>query len=190
MKPKEVLAKILAYPLALSLLGAAIVLAGWAYWRSSGTLVDAHTELDTVTQQSDRISKNNASSELLDEQLAELNTDATKLTNGLINPVEDIANQQYFYDLEHTAGLEQLADPLHTTTDHSKDPAEPSIATFTLSVAGHWENILSFLYALQSGPHPLRITLIQMAKSPQIHSATGGDVGRLNITLTVEMLGK
>jgi len=189
MKPKEILAKILAYPLALSLVGAAIVLAGWAYWRSSGTLEDAHTELDTVTQQSDCISKNNASSELLDEQLAELNADATKLTTGLINPVEDIANQQFFYDLERTTGVEQISDPLHTTTEHSKDPAEPSIATFTISVAGHWENILSFIYALQSGPHPLRISLMQLAKSPQLRSAAG-EVGRLNLTLTVEMLGK
>jgi len=188
MKPKEALTKILAYPLALSLLGAAIVLAGWAYWRSTGPLVDAHTLLDTVTQQSDIVSKNTAASELLDEQLVELNADAAKLAAGLINPVEDISNQQYFYDLEHAAGVEQVSDPFHLTTERSKDPAEPSVATFTLSVSGHWDSIVSFLYALQSGPHPLRISICKVTKSAQIRNT--GDTERLILSLTIDMLGK
>jgi len=188
MKPKDILAKIKAYPLALSLIGVAILLAGITYWRSTSTLEDARSEVDTVTQESDRLSKNTAASELLDEQLAEVNADATKFATGLINPVEDISNQQYFYDLEHAAGVEQVTDPAHTTTDRSKDTAEPSVAAFSLSVSGHWDNILSFLYALQSGPHPLRISIFQLVKSPQTRNTS--DTDRLVLTLTVEMLGK
>jgi len=168
MNAKQILAKIKMYPLAISLIGAAILLAGWAYWRSTGALVEAHDQFDVVTQQNDSIDKNTKASELIEEQLAELNADAVKFAAGLVNPVEDITNQQYFYNLELDAGVEQITDPVHTVTERTKDPTEPSFATFSLSVSGHWDNIVSFLYGLQTGPHPMRIGMFQLAKAQQL----------------------
>ncbi|HVU38405.1 MAG TPA: hypothetical protein VHC95_08730 [Opitutales bacterium] len=187
MNSKQLLAKLKAYPLAVGLFLAAAVLGGWTYWRSTGALADMQAQLDEVTQQNELISKNSAAGELLNEQLAELTSDADKFSASLINPVEDIPNQQYFYDLEHTAGVEQIADPIHTLTTRGKDPSEPAVATYTLAVAGHWDNLVSFLYSLQTGPHPLRITLFQLTKSQQIR---GTDAERLELNLAVEMLGK
>lgn len=187
MNAKQLLAKIKAYPLAVGLIVGAVALSGWTYWRSTGALVEVQDELDQVSQQNDLISKNSAAGELINDQLAELNSDLDKFSASLINPVEDIPNQQYFYDLEHAAGVDQLADPIHTLTTRGKDPSEPSVSTYTLAIAGHWENLLTFLYSLQTGPHPLRITLFQLAKSQQLRTS---DTDRLELNLAVEMLGK
>lgn len=189
MTSKQLVAKAKLFPLAISLIVVAIALAGWTYWRTTGALVDAQEAFDKATQQNDLISKNSAASELLAEQLAELTADATKLDAGLINPIEDISNQQYFYDLEQAAGVEQISDPVHTETSRTKEPGNPSVASFSLSVAGHWDNILAFLHALQTGPHPLRVNLMQITKSAQLRSQ-GGDTSRLNLNLAVELLGK
>lgn len=193
MTAKQIITKVKAYPLAVSLIVVAIALAGWTYWRTTSALVDAQDGFEKATQQNELISKNSAASELLNEQLAELNTDAEKLTAGLINPVEDISNQQYFYDLEQAAGVEQITDPVHTETSRTKEPANPSVASFTLSVSGHWENIMNFLYSLQTGPHPLRITLFRLAKTQQTRGSSNSatsDVNQLSLSLAVEILGK
>jgi len=189
MNPKQIWATIKVFALASSLILAAILLAGWAYWRSSGALSDAHDELDAVTQQNDVIDKNTKASELLDEQLAELNADAAKLSAGLVSPAEDIGNQQYFYDLEHAANVEQVSDPIRTGTTRTKEPVEPSISTFTLSVMGHWDSLVTFLYDLQTGPHPLRVSQFQLIKSQQLRTA-GSDTTQLELSLTVDLLGK
>ncbi len=189
MNSKQIVAKAKAFPLAISLVVVAIVLAGWTYWRTTGALVEAQEAFDAATQKNELISKNSAAGELLNEQLAELTADAAKLDAGLINPIEDISNQQYFYDLEQAAGVEQISDPVHTETVRTKEPVNPSIASFTLSVGGHWDNLLAFLYSLQTGPHPMRINLMQITKSAQLRN-TGGDSSRLNLNLAVEVLGK
>jgi hypothetical protein len=189
MNSKQIIAKAKAYPFAISLVVVAVALAGWTYWRSSGAQVEAQEEFEKVTQQNELISKNSSSSELLGEQLAELNTDADKLGAGLINPVEDISNQQYFYDLEQAAGVEQISDPIHLDTSRTKEPANPSVATFTLSVSGHWDDLMNFLYSLQAGPHPLRVTIFHLTKSQQSHGVVT-DSSLLSLTLTVELLGK
>jgi hypothetical protein len=188
MNSKQILAKLKAYPLALSLLGVAILLAGWAYYRSTGALQDASAALDQATQDSDRYNNNVAAGEKIDEQLAELTADGKKLQDALINTTSVILNQQYFYDIGAQAGVE-IVDPSQGNTDRDKDPTRPSVTSFELTAKGHWDNLASFIYDLQTGPHLLRFIRVRLVKTPQSHSADE-DANRLDLILDLEMLGQ
>jgi len=187
MTPQQLLAKIKAYPLALSLFGAAILLAGWAYYRSTGALADATAALDQATQDSDRFNNNATAGEKIDDHLAELTADAKKFKDALINPTTTVLNEQYFYDIGAQANVE-IVDPQQGAIDRDKDPSRPSVTTFQLTATGHWDNLVTFLYDLQTGPHLLRFTRVRLVKTPQSHST--GDVNRLDLILVVEMLGQ
>jgi len=187
MNAKQIWSKIKVYPLALTLFGLAILLAGWAYYRG-GDLDDAESQRDTITSDNDQVSKNVADSINLDTQLVSLTADVAKLKAGLINPTDVIPNQQYFYDLEQSTGV-QILDPTEEGTVRSKDPAEPSITTFQLSATGQWENIISFLYALRTGPHFMRFGVVKIDKVATLGGGVS-DSQRLTLTLNVEMLGQ
>jgi hypothetical protein len=188
MTPQQFLAKIKAYPLALSLLGAAILLAGWAYYRSSGALVDATAALDQAMQDNDRYNTNAAAGEKIDDHLAELASDGKKLKDALINTTTTVLNEQYFYDVGKPAGV-TIGDPTQGATEPHKDTTVPSVTAFQLTANGHWNNIASFLYGLQTGPHLLRVSHFRLSKTPQSRSDTG-DNNRLDLTLSVEVLGQ
>ena len=142
MNIQQILAKLKAYPLALSLFGAAILLAGWAYYRSTGALQDATAALDQATQDSDRFNNNVTAGEKIDEQLAELTADAKKFKDALINPTTTVLNEQYFYDIGAQASVE-IVDPQQGLIDRDKDPTRPSVTTFELTATGHWDNLAS-----------------------------------------------
>jgi Tfp pilus assembly protein PilO len=187
MNSQQVLAKIKAYPLALTLLGTAIVLAGWAYYRS-GSLDDLHGELDTITAQNDQTSENVKDGINLKEQLDELTATVAQFKPGLITPSAIIPNQQYFYDFEQSTGV-QILDIEEAGSVPGKDPSEPSITTFKMGASGSWDNILTFIDALQAGPHYLRFSQFRIEKSDQTRSASGV-TQPLKISFTVEVLGQ
>ncbi len=187
MNAQQILAKIKAYPLALALLGTAIVLAGWAYYRS-GSLDDLHGELDTATAQNDEISNNVKEGINLKEQLDQLTAAVARFKPGLITPSAIIPNQQYFYDFEQSTGV-QILDIAVAGSVPGKDPAEPSVTTFKLGAAGSWDSILAFLNALQTGPHYLRFSQFRIEKSEQART-TVGVVQPLKVSLTIEVLGQ
>jgi len=187
MNLKQILAKLKAYPLALSLLGVAILLAGWAYWRSSGALVDAEAQLEDVQASHDLSNKNVAAGEKIDEQVTELTADAAKFKATLINPTDVVLNQQYFYDIAEKAGVAVVDPTQGLTAERSKDPVEPSLTTFTLAATGKWSDMVAFLDGLQAGPRLLRFNLFHLEKSKQL-VGTVGDLLVLN--LTVEVLGQ
>jgi len=188
MNAQQLLAKLKAYPLALSLFGVAILLAGWAYYRSTGALVDATATLDQATQDNNLYNKNVTAGERIDEQLAELTVDGKKFKDALFDPTSVVLNQQYFYDVGTKANV-QIGDPVEGTIDRDKDPTRPSVTTFSLTVSGHWENMVNFIYDLQTGPRMLRFAQVRLVKSASAHSV-GGDASRLDMSLVVEMLGQ
>lgn len=187
MNSQQLLAKIKAYPLALSLFGAAIVLAGWAYYRS-GSLDDLRGEYDTVTVNNDQIASNVKDGINFKEQVDQLTAALTQFKPGLIKPSAVIPNQQYFYDYEQTTGV-QVLDPIEGQTTVSKDPAEPSVTTFKLSASGSWENVITFLNALQTGPHFMRIYQYSFERFPQERNAAPSSQP-IRVSLTLEVLGQ
>jgi hypothetical protein len=187
MNTQQIMAKLKAYPLALGLLLVAIALAGWAYYRS-GTLDDLYGDLDTVTAENDQTSKNVTDSINLKEQLDQLNAGLVQFTPGLINTTAIIPNQQYFYDLEQSTGV-KIYDPGQGLTIHSKDPAEPSITNFKLTAAGSWDNFITFLNALQTGPHFIRFDQIVITKSEQTRSVDSNGQA-VSATISLEVLGQ
>jgi hypothetical protein len=190
MNFKQILAKLKAYPLALSLFGVAVLLAGWAYYRDTGALQDVSAALDQATQDNDRYNSNVAAGEKIDDHLAELAADGKQFNDALINTTAVVFNQQYFYDIGAQAGV-TLVNPTQGATEPNKDPTRPSVTTFTLNATGHWNNIVSFVYGLQSGPHLMRFSRFHLVKSQQSRSATNAsDTNELDLTLVVEVLGK
>jgi Tfp pilus assembly protein PilO len=187
MNAQQILAKLKAYPLALALLGAAIILAGWAYYRS-GSLDDLHDQLDTATAQNDQTSNNVKDGINLKEQLDQLTTQVAQFKPGLIVPSAVIPNQQYFYDFEQSTGV-QLLDIADAGTVPGKDAGELSVTTFKLSASGSWNNILTFINALQTGPHYLRFNQFRIEKSDQARSSAGV-AQALKLSVTVEVLGQ
>jgi hypothetical protein len=190
MNAQQLLAKLKAYPLALSLFGVAILLAGWAYYRDSGALTDAQAASKDASDKAILYNNNVTAGEKIDEHLAELTDDAKKFKDALINPSSVVLNEQYFLDIAKQAGV-QIVNPTEGATDRGKDTSEPSVVTFTMGASGHWENIAAFLYGLQTGPHLLRVNMLHLIKSQQMRSNTAGvDSNRLEITLIVEVLGQ
>jgi hypothetical protein len=188
MNTQQILAKLKAYPLALSLFGVAILLAGWAYYRSTGAWVDATAALDQATQDSERFNQNVAAAEKIDEQITELTGDEKKFKDALINTSTTVLNEQYFYDIGKPSGV-TIGDPTQGATEPHKDPSAPTVTSFQLTASGHWDDIASFLYGLQTGPHLLRVNRFSLVKTPQSHSAVG-DTNRLDLTLVVDVLGQ
>ncbi len=191
MNLQQILAKLKAYPLALSLFGVAILLAGWAYYRDTGALQDASAALDQATQDNDRYNQNVAAGEKIDDHLAELAADVKKYNDALINTTAVVFNQQYFYDIGAPAGV-TIVNPTQGATEPNKDPSRPSVTTFNLTAIGHWDSIASFVYGLQTGPHLMRFSRFRLVKSQQSRSATNttGDTNLLELTLIVEVLGQ
>jgi len=187
MNAQQLLAKIKAYPLALSLLGVAIVLAGWAYYRS-GSLDDLRGEYDTVTVQNDQTATNVKDGINFKEQVDQLTAALTQFKPGLINPSAIIPNQQYFYDYEQSTGV-QVLDPIEGQTVVSKEPAEPSVTSFKLSASGSWENIMTFLNALQTGPHFMRVSQFTLERFPQDRNAAPTSQP-VRVSLSLDVLGQ
>jgi len=187
MNASQILTKIKAYPLALGLFGAALVLSGWAYYRS-GTLDDLHGEFDTVSAENDQIQANVKEGINLKEQLDQLNAAVAQFKPGLINPSAVIPNTQYFYDFEQSTGV-QIIDPGQVGTVASKDPAEPSVTSFKLTAVGPWDKIITFLNALQTGPHYLRINQINFDRGMASHSGATV-VQTVRVYLMIEVLGQ
>ena len=189
MNLQQLITKLKAYPLALSLFGVAILLAGWAYWRSSGTLQDDYDQLDQVKKDSELYNKNVTSGEKIDEHLGELTADGNKFKAALINYGDVVLNQQYFRDIAEKAGV-QVVDPTQgTMAERGKDPAEPSLITFNLSASGRWSNMVAFIYGLQTGDRLLRFNLFRLEKT-KVQLGTTGDSDLLVVTLNVEVLGQ
>ncbi len=189
MNLQQLIAKLKVYPLALSLVGVAILLAGWAYWRSSGALQDAYDQLDQVTKDSELYNKNVSAGEKIDDHVGELNTDASKFKTALINYADVVLNQQYFRDVAEKAGV-QILDPTQgTMAERGKDPAEPALISFTLSASGRWDAIVTFLDGLQTGPRMLRINQFHLEKTKVMAGSTG-PADLLNLTLNVEVFGQ
>ncbi len=184
MNPQQIIAKIKSYPLACGLVLAAILLAGWAYYRS-GSLEDLRGELDTVLAQNDQSNKNVTEGNNFKEQLDQLTAAVARYKPGLINPSANIPNQQYFYDFENSGVL--IVDLGEVSSVAGKD--EPSITTFKLNASGTWDNMISFVNALQSGSHYLRFSQFDIAKAPQSRS-TAGVAQPVSVSLLLEVLGQ
>jgi Tfp pilus assembly protein PilO len=184
MNAQQLIAKFKTYPLASILTLAAIVLAGWAYYRS-GTLDDLRGDFDTVVAQNDQTSKNVTEGNNFKEQLDQLTAAVARYKPGLINPSANIPNQQYFYDFENT-GV-QIVDLGEVSSVAGKD--DPSVTTFKLTASGTWDNIITFVNALQSGPHYLRFSQFDIVKAPQSRS-TAGVVQPVSVSLLLEVLGQ
>jgi len=191
MNAQQILVKIKAYPLALALLGTAIVLAGWSYYRSD-SLDDLRGELDTVTADNDQTSTNVQDGINFKEQVDQLTAAVAQFKTALIKPDDIIPNQQFFYDYEQSTGV-QILDPIEGGTVVSKDPAEPSVTTFKLSASGTWVNLITLLNALQNGPPFLRFSQFGLERAQQARTAPGGDAGTselIHLTLTIDVLGQ
>jgi hypothetical protein len=185
MNAQKILAFLKAYPLAIGLFLAAILMGGWAYWRS-GTLDDARANRDDLSAKNDLYFSNYNAGKNLDEHLAQLKDDLKALEAAEINPAQVIPNQQYFFDFEQSSGV-QIINPGQGLTIRGKDATLPSVTTFTLSATGEWDNIISMLYGLQTGPHLLRFNTFRLERSTQ---TSGNQSDLLNLTLTLEFLGQ
>jgi hypothetical protein len=185
MNPQVILAKIKAYPLAVSLAVAAIIMAGLAYYQD-GNLDDDLAAGKDLDQQSTVMSDNLVFGRDLDTNLKQLKDAQKNLTDALIDPDNVIENQQYFYGFEHIDGL-QIIDPTQLHTDREKD-ATMSVTTFTLQATGSWSNITTFLYELQTGLHLVRISKFDLEKLDR----PGPDAApeQLDASLEVQVLGK
>ncbi|MGA2051735.1 MAG: hypothetical protein ABSH19_00345 [Opitutales bacterium] len=184
MNPQVILAKIKAYPLAVGLAVAAIIMAGLAYYQE-GTLdddLDASKDLD---QQSTTMADNLVFGRDLDASLKQLEAADQTLQAALIEPENIIENQQYFYGFEHIDGL-HIIDPTQEHTDRDKD-ATMSVTTFSLQASGTWESITSFLYELQTGPHLVRVSKFSLEKFT--HPGFDAPPEQLIATMEVQVLG-
>jgi hypothetical protein len=185
MNPDVILAKIKAYPLALSLLGGAILMAVIAYFRED-SLTEAVDQNTAMEQESKTIENNIIFGRDLDGNLKRLRDEQKNLASALIDPTNIIENQQYFYGFEHINGL-HIIDPTQMHTD--KDKADTmSTTTFTMQATGAWEALTTFLYELETGPHLVRVSKFDLSK----YNQPGQDAppNQMSATVEVQVLGK
>ena len=113
--------------------------------------------------------------------------DAQKLLSAtLIDPDNIIENQQYFFGFERIDGL-HIVDPTQMDTIRDKD-ATMSLTSFKIQATGSWANIAAFFYALQTGPHLVRVTSLDLDKLRQTSTDTTPE--QISATLEVQVLGK
>jgi hypothetical protein len=185
MNVQVILAKIKAYPVAVSLVVAAIIMALVAYFRQD-SLSDAQDQSKSLDDQSKTMTNNIVFGGNLKTNLAQLREAQKSLTVALIDPDSIIENQQYFYGFERIDGL-HIVDPMQSHTDRDKD-ATMSVTTFTLEATGNWAAMTAFLYSLQTGPHLVRVSHLVLEK----YNQSGRDAlpEQLSATLEVQVLGK
>ena len=185
MNPRLIWAKIKAYPLPIGLVVAAILMAAIAYFRG-GSLDDDQSASSDLSDKSKTMANNLIFGRDLEANLKQL-TDAQKLLSvALIDPDNIIENQQYFFGFERIDGL-HIIDPTQEGTDKPKD-ATMSITTFKIQATGSWSSLVSFLYALQTGPHLVRVSSLDFEKFNQTSGNTEPE--QLTATLEVQALGK
>jgi hypothetical protein len=184
MKPQQILAVLKTFPLALGLVGAAVLMAAWTYFRQD-TLDADRLNAQDLAQQVETMSDNLTYGKDLAESLTALQIEVKGLEAGLIDPDHVIENQEYFYSFEESSGV-HILDPTQAGTVRGKDPKGMSTTTFTLSATGSWSQIVSFLYQLETGPRLLRVSKFQLGKSGE---SSSDSVNQLEADLQVEVLG-
>jgi Tfp pilus assembly protein PilO len=186
VKTQQLLPKLKAYPLAISLALVALLAAGWTEYRQ-GDMDQADSDYKDASDQNEIVTNNLVAGRTLDAHLNQLGEDKKTIDAALIDPTQSVANQQYFFGFEST-GV-SILDPTEGNPIVSKDAAEPSITPFTLSATGQWDNMVDFIYGLETGPRLLRFNTFRLEKSQQTLNV-GSEPDRMVLTLSVEILGK
>ncbi len=185
MNPQLIWAKIKAYPLPVGLVVGAVIMAAIAYFRGGSLDDDIATSAD-LDKQSKTIANNMIFGRDLETNLKQLG-DAQKLqTAALINPDNIIENQQYFFGFERIDGL-HIVDPTQLDTTRDKD-ATMSTTAFKIDATGNWTSMAAFFYALQTGPHLVRVNSLDLQKLNQTATSTAPE--QISATLQVQVLGK
>ena len=117
MNAQVILAKIKAYPVAVSLVVAAIIMALVAYFRQD-SLADAQDQSKSLDDESKTMTNNIVFGGNLKANLAQLREAQKDLTVALIDPNNIIENQQYFYGFERIDGL-HIIDPTQTPVSYT-----------------------------------------------------------------------
>jgi hypothetical protein len=186
MNPQLILAKIKAYPLPVGLVVAAILMAAVAYFRG-GSLDDDEAASADLDKQSKTMANNLIFGRDLEANLKQLDDAQKGLAATLIDPDNIIENQQYFFGFERIDGL-HIVDPTQETTDRDKD-ATMSMTSFKVQATGNWASIASFLYALQSGPHLMRVNSMAIEKFHETGPNADTTPEQISATLDLQLLG-
>ncbi|MFP4540317.1 MAG: hypothetical protein ACLFR7_01695 [Opitutales bacterium] len=156
----------------------------------SGTHEATAEELRQTEQEWDRINNNLKRSRDLAKHLAELETAHANVADRLIDPAERAINDDYFYGLEEESGVRLAAlnqGGVIDTTDGKIAGVSPfkqyQLIGYSVSVEGTFEDIVTFLAALDNGRHFSRVSGFSVAR------AQGNEAGRLIVNLQLQMLG-
>lgn len=170
--------------------GVAAVLCVVAGYFVSGERAGIFEQLETKNREAARLSANLKNAAQLPEHLAALEEARGKIEGRLIVPDELAKNLQYFYRLESDTGVELIeirqnaTVPAGPAKGRKGPPLAYSRTTFSVSLRGPYENVLSYLRQLESGAHFCRVI------SASIDPLTIDRTGPVKLALTVEILGK
>lgn len=177
MTTPELVAAFKKHPIPFTAGVFSLALAVLMYFRM-GAIPDANQKLDDKSALARKYELNIAHAAQLKEHLDAI-TEANKtIDSRLIRAREIGINQQFFYKLESDSGV-RLVD----LRQGNQAPAKGGFApvSFTVALEGDFPQVLRFLRGLESGTHYCRITQA---------SCSGGRGTLLNLTLTLQLLGR
>jgi hypothetical protein len=175
------------YPLSASATGLALAFALAWYLRSSAVVESEQRRAELITEKT-RIEGNIRNAAQLQEQLDTLLSANTLVAGRLVKAGDLAANQQYFYELEASAGV-KITD-LKTQTSTSSKGAVAQRGTYapvsySCAIQGGYVQMLTFLRKLEKGRHYNRIVSGSIiAANAEEHTDP-----QLTLTLSVDLLG-
>ena len=174
----QVLAVIRRYPLVVicSVLVVGLGIASYYLWQQQQELATGH---DSVRRNGEDVLLSLSSLPRVSSELATVKEAVDFIDANLIREGDLAENLGYFYQLETVSKIK-----LAQVSQLSSQPASgevPFIAIpFSLRATGSYRQIMRFIRELETGPRLCRI---------QTYSFTGGEEDKIQLDLTLEMLG-
>jgi len=181
MKLKRILAKLKAYPVAVTGLLLALVIAVVGNMRS-GDIIAKEDTLRTLERELNTMNSNLEKGVGIQEQSQEAVAISERIQERLIDPKDTLANLSYFYGLESESGV-SMQNPRQAEFTPAGSNSFSKVS-YSMQVSGSMENVLDLMLRLQSGKYLAKVTNFKISYS------TSGDAGDCALSLTVQILGE
>lgn len=177
---EQVVGLIRKNPISVSCGVLTVALLGALYFRKD-LQAEAQVQLEQNTTEAERLAANLKNSAQLKEQVDALLASEKEVDARMIRAGQLTTNRQYFYKLESELGVKLL--DLRQSSGAKKEVKAGYVPTsFALNVQGEYNQLLTFLRRLESGPHYCRVLTASTSAPPERK-------GPMVLTLNLELLG-
>lgn len=177
MTTSDLVASLKKNPLLFACGVLSLALAAGIYFRSDA-IADATTDLDAKSAEGRRYTANLTNAAQLKEQLDALLTANKEIQSRMIHASDLGINQQYFFKLESESGV-KLTD-LHQGGRGSAGKAGFLPISFSVTMQGDFNQVMTFLRLLEDGTHYCRVVTA---------TCNGQRKGPVTMSLNLELLG-